>query len=103
MSESFCSDCKGTFERIDLWPHPENSEKFICRNCQKVRRLKKQKSFESHFRRFRERQDYIPQEDTFQTSQNRISDEEFDQIIQEFEQAHWTDISTEESNTPAIH
>lgn len=97
--EGLCLDCKGEFDRIDLWPHPENSEGFICRNCQKVRRLKKQKSFESHFRRFRERQDYAPQEETFQASKNRISDDEFDQIIQEFEQAHWTDISTEESET----
>lgn len=97
VGENFCSDCEGTFDRIDLWPHSENSEEFICRNCKKNHRLKKQKSFESHLRRFRERPDYIPQEETFQPSQSRISDEEFDQIIQEFEQAHWTDISTEES------
>ena len=64
-----CSDCKGSFYRIDLWPHPENSGEFICRNCQTTRRLKKQKSFESDFRRFRERQDYVPQEGLFkQTS-----------------------------------
>ncbi len=97
VGEHLCSDCEGTFDRIDLWPHPENSEQFICRNCQKTRRLKKQKSFESDFRRFRERQDYIQQEETFQTSQSRISDDEFDEIIQEFEQAHWADISGEES------
>ena len=94
-----CSDCKESFDRIDLWPHPENSEEFICRSCQTTRRLKKQKSFESDFRRFRERHDYVPQEETFQTSQFRISDEEFDEIIQEFEQAHWADISAEESQT----
>ena len=97
VKEGICLECKKVFGRIDLWPHPENSEGFICRNCKKVRRLKKQKSFESHFRRFRERVDYVPQEEAFQTSKNRISDDEFDQIIQEFEQAHWTDISTEES------
>ena len=92
-----CSDCKEKFDRIDLWPHPKNYDEFICRNCQTTRRLKKQKSFESDFRRFRVRQDYVPQEETFQTSQFRISDDEFDEIIQEFEQAHWTEISAEES------
>ncbi len=97
--KNLCLDCEGAFNRIDLWPHPENSDEYVCRNCQKNRRLKKQKSFESYFRRFRERQDYVQQEETFQTSKNRISDDEFDQIIQEFEQAHWTDISTEESKT----
>jgi hypothetical protein len=61
--------------------------------------LRKERSFESDFRRFRERQDYVPQEETFQTTQFRISDDEFDEIIQEFEQAHWTNISTEESQT----
>ncbi|MDH3313550.1 MAG: J domain-containing protein [Nitrosopumilus sp.] len=99
MLANTCSDCKGSFDRIDLWPHPENSDEFICRDCQAIRRLKKQKSFESDFRRFRERQDYVPQEETFQTSQSRISDDEFDKIIQEFEQAHWINISTEESQT----
>ena len=99
MLANTCLDCKGTFDRIDLWPHPENSDEFICRNCQTTRRSKKQKSFESDFRRFRERQNYVPQEETFQTSQSRISDKEFDEIIQEFEQAHWTYISTEESQT----
>ena len=96
---NICSYCKKSFDRIDLWPHSGNSDKFICRGCQTDRRLKKQKSFESHFRRFKERQDYVPQEDTFQTNQFRISDDEFDEIIQEFEQAHWTNISTEESQT----
>ena len=99
MLANTCSDCKETFDRIDLWPHPENPDGFICRNCQTIRRLKKQKSFESYFRRFRERQDYVPQEDAFQAGQSRISDDEFDEIIQEFEQAHWTDIPTEESQT----
>ncbi len=94
-----CLDCKEIFDRIDLWPHPENPDKFICRNCKTSRRLKKQKSFQSNFRNFRDRQDYVPQEDTFQTSQSRISDVEFDEIILEFEQAHWTDISEEESVT----
>ncbi len=99
MFANTCSDCKGSFDRIDLWPHPKNYDEFICRNCQTTRRLKKQKSFESDFRRFRERQDYVSQEETFQTNQFRISDDEFDEIIQEFEQAHWTNISTEESQT----
>ena len=99
MMENICLDCKGSFGRIDLWPHPEKSDEFICRSCQADRRLKKQKSFESDFRRFRQRQDYVLQEEAFQISQFRISDEEFDEIIQEFEQAHWADISTEESQT----
>ena len=99
MLANTCSNCKGSFDRIDLWPHPENSDGFICRNCQTTRRLKKEKPFESDFRRFRERQDYVPQEEAFQISQSRISDDEFDEIIQEFEQAHWTNISTEESQT----
>jgi DnaJ-class molecular chaperone len=99
MLANICSNCKGSFDRIDLWPHPEKLGKFICRNCQRTRRLKKEKSFESDFRRFRERQDYVPPEETFQTNQSRISDDEFDEIIQEFEQAHWTNISTEESQT----
>jgi len=99
MLVNTCSNCKGIFDKIDLWPHPENSDEFICRNCQTVRRLKKEKPFESDFRKFRERQDYVPQEETFQTNQFRISDDEFDEIIQEFEQAHWTNISTEESQT----
>ena len=99
MLTNTCSNCKGSFDRIDLWPHPENSDGFICRNCQTTRRLKKVKSFESNFRRFRKRQDYVPQEETFQTNQFRISDDEFDEIIQEFEQAHWTNISTDESQT----
>jgi hypothetical protein len=64
-----------------LWPHPEKSREFICRNCQRIRRLKKEKSFESDFRRFRERQDYVSPEETFQTNQSRISDDEFDEII----------------------
>ena len=99
MFANTCSDCKGSFDRIDLWPHPKNYDEFICRNCQTTSRLKKQKSFESDFRRFRERQDYVSQEETFQTNQFRIPDDEFDEIIQEFEQAHWTNISTEESQT----
>ena len=103
MLVNTCSNCKRSFDRIDLWPHPENSDGFICRNCQTTRRLKKKKSFESDFRRFRERQDYVPQEETFQISQSRISDDEFDEIIQEFEQAHWTNISTEESQTHQRH
>ena len=97
--ENKCLDCKGIFDRIELWPHPKNREGFICRNCQTTCRLKKQKSFESDFRRFKHRQDYVPEEKTFQKSQFRISDEEFDEIIQEFEQAHWTDISAEEAQT----
>ena len=97
MLSNICSDCKGSFGRIDLWPHPGNTEEFICRDCQATRRLKKQESFESDFRIFRERQDYVPQEETFQASKTRISDHEFDEIIQEFEQAHWINISTEES------
>ena len=99
MLANTCTNCKGSFDRIDLWPHPEKSRKFICRNCQRIRRLKKEKSFESDFRRFRERQDYVSPEETFQTNQSRISDDEFDEIIQEFEQAHWTNISTGESQT----
>ena len=98
LSDS-CSDCKKTFERIDLWPHSEISGGFICRNCNTTRRLKKQKSFESDFRRFRKRPDYVSQEAIFQTSQSRVSDDEFDEIIQEFEQAHWTEISEAESLT----
>jgi len=101
--EDLCLDCKGTFDRIDLWPHPENSDEFICRNCQRNRRTKKQKSFESNFRKFRERQYYVPEEETFQFSQSRISDKEFDEIIQEFEQAHWTEISSEESQKHQRH
>jgi len=86
MLANTCSNCKGSFDGIDLWPHHENSDEFICRNCQTIRRLKKEKSFESDFRRFREQQNYVPQEETFQTNQFRISDDEFDEIIQEFEQ-----------------
>ncbi len=97
VGERLCSDCGGTFGRIYFWPHPENSEQFVCRNCQKTRGLKKQKLFESDFRRFRERQDYIQQEETFQTSQSGIFDDEFDEIIQEFEQVNWANISGEES------
>jgi len=82
MLVNTCSNCKRSFDRIDLWPHPENSDGFICRNCQTTRRLKKEKSFESDFRRFRERQDYVPQEETCHTSQSRISDDEFDEIIE---------------------
>ena len=99
MTSNKCSDCKKVFERINLWPHPENPDEFICRNCKTSRRLKKQKLFQSNFRNFRDRQDYVPQEESFQTSQSRISDVEFDEIIQEFEQAHWTDISEKESQT----
>ena len=92
-----CLDCKDVFDRIDLWPHPESHDEFICRKCKTNRRVSKQKSFQSNFRNFRDRQDYVPQEESFQTNQSRISDNEFDEIIQEFEQAHWTDISKEES------
>lgn len=99
MLANTCTNCKGSFDRIDLWPHPEKSREFICRNCQRIRRLKKEKSFESDFRRFRERRDYVSPEETFQTNQSRISDDEFDEIIQEFEQAHWTNIPTGESQT----
>jgi len=98
-NENSCFDCEGTFDRIDLWPHPESSDTFICRKCLTRRRINKQESFESDFRRFRERQYYVPEEETFQFSQYRISDDEFDAIVQEFEQAHWTDISSEESKT----
>ena len=94
-----CADCKKTFHRIDLWPHSEKPGKFVCRNCNTVRRLENQKSFESDFREFRDRQDYVPQEAIFWTSQYRVSDDEFDEIIQEFEQAHWTGISDAESLT----
>ncbi len=94
-----CANCKKTFHRIDLWPHPEKSDMFICRKCNTARRLEKQKSFESDFRGFRDRQDYVRQEATFQTDQSRVSDDEFDEIIQEFEQAHWMGISKAESLT----
>ena len=94
-----CADCKKIFHRIDLWPHQEKSDSFICRNCNTARRLEKQKSFESDFRGFRDRQDYVPQEAIFRTGQSRVSDDEFDEIIQEFEQAHWTEISEAESLT----
>ena len=99
MLRDSCADCKKTFHRIDLWPHSEKSGKFICRNCNTARRLEKQKSFESDLRAFRNRQDYVPQEGIFRTSQSRVSDDEFDEIIQEFEQAHWTGISEAESLT----
>lgn len=94
-----CANCKKSFHRIDLWPHPEKSDRFICRNCNTARRLEKQKSFESGFRGFRDRQDYVQQEAVFRTDQSRVSDDEFDEIIQEFEQAHWTEISEAESLT----
>lgn len=92
-----CSKCEGTFDRIDLWINSDNPKEFTCRNCKLKSRIEKQKSFESDFRNFRKRQDYVPQEDTFQSSQSRISDIEFDEIIQEFEQAHWSEISSAES------
>ncbi len=98
MSKS-CSDCKDAFDRIDLWPHPKTSGEFICRSCKTLRRLRIQKSYESNFRRFRYRQDYVQQEAIFQPSSTRISDDEFDEIIQEFEQAHWAEISKIESQT----
>ena len=94
-----CSVCKKTFERIDLWPHSKIPGKFICRKCNTDGRLKKQKSFESNFRMFRDRQDYVPQEEGAHACNSRVSDEEFDEIIQEFEQAHWTDVSKSESVT----
>ena len=99
MLTGTCFYCKKEFTRIDLWPDSKVSGKFICRTCQTKRRLKKQKSFESDFREFRARSDYVPQEETFQTGQFRISDDEFDEIIQEFEQAHWTEVSEKESQT----
>ena len=95
-----CHVCKKTFERIDLWQDSLKPGTFICRNCNTSRRLKTQKSFESELREFRDRQDYISQETVFQASQSRVSDDEFDEIIQEFEQAHWIGISETES---AIH
>ncbi|GKS67424.1 hypothetical protein YTPLAS73_09710 [Nitrosarchaeum sp.] len=70
---------------------------FTCRDCMAKSRIVKQKSFMSYFRNFRNRQDYVPQEESFQTNQSRISDKEFDEIIQEFEQAHWSEISSAES------
>lgn len=96
---NICFCCKEEFGRIDLWSDSKNSGKFVCRDCCTNHRLQKQKSFESDFREFRTRSDYVPQEETFQTGQFRISDKEFDEIIQEFEQAHWTDISEKESRT----
>lgn len=92
-----CSKCEETFDRIDLWINSDNPKEFTCRNCKLKSRIEKQKSFKSDFRNFRKRQDYVPQEDTFQSSQSRISDIEFDEIIQEFEQAHWSEISSAES------
>ena len=94
-----CSVCKKTFERINLWPNSLKSGTFICRNCNTSKRLKKQKSFESDLRKFRERQDYVLQETGFQESPSRVSDDEFDEIVQEFEQAHWKEISETESAT----
>ena len=94
-----CFYCKEEFGRIDLWIDSKNSGKFVCRDCRTNHRLQKQKSFESDLREFRTRSDYVPQEETFQTGQFRISDKEFDEIIQEFEQVHWTDISEKESRT----
>jgi hypothetical protein len=92
-----CIKCKDSYDRIDLWRNPKNPKEYTCRNCRTKIREDKQKSFESDFRHFRKRQDYVPQEDTFQTSQSRISDKEFDELIQEFEQAHWSEISSHES------
>jgi hypothetical protein len=94
-----CSKCKGTFSRIDLWRNSENLEAYTCRNCKSKSRTEKQKSFQSDFRNFRKRSDYVPQEDVFQANKSRISDIEFDEIIQEFEQAHWSVISSIESQT----
>ncbi len=58
-----------------------------------------QKSFVSDFRKFRERNDYVSQGSAFKSNPSSVSDDEFDQIIQEFEQAHWKEISASESNT----
>lgn len=80
-----------------MWRNPENPDEYTCRRCRAKSRIAKQKSFESDFRNFRNRQDYVPQEEGFQTNQSRISDKEFDEIIQEFEQAHWSEISSAES------
>ena len=92
-----CSKCKEMFNRIDLWRNPENTKEYTCRNCRTENRLESQKSFESDLRHFRKRQDYVSQEDSFQTNPSRISDKEFDELIQEFEQAHWSEISPHES------
>ncbi len=97
-----CSVCKKTFERINLWPNSLKSGTFICRNCN-TSRLKKQKSFESDLRKFRERQDYVLQETSFRESPSRVSDDEFDEIVQEFEQAHWREISETESSIHRKH
>ncbi len=87
------------FARIDLWPNPAKPGKFICRNCNTARRLKKQKTYESDLREFRHRHDYVPEEDIFQADSSRVSDDEFDEIVREFEQAHWAEISKAESLT----
>ena len=89
-----CLDCHKKFARKDLWQHTDDG--FICRGCLKARWLKRQTSFKSPFRKFRERVDYVAEEPGFAKSGHRISDAEFDQIIREFEMNHWSDITDEE-------
>jgi len=92
-----CSVCKKKFDRINLWLLEKKtfSSKYICRSCKF--KNGKQKSFRSNLRDFRQRVDYINEEETFEASKFRISDHEFDEIIREFEEAHWTDTSSFES------
>ncbi|MDC0209945.1 restriction endonuclease [Nitrosopumilus sp.] len=94
-----CSICKKTFDRINLWGSMSinHDENFICRNCKVNKRIRTQTSFKSELRNFRERPDYLPQIGNIHLDKSRISDDEFDTIIQEFEQAHWNEISSEES------
>tara|TARA_B110000467_G_scaffold161914_1_gene183968 strand:- start:107 stop:1768 length:1662 start_codon:yes stop_codon:yes gene_type:complete len=92
-----CSKCKKTFDRINLWLNSDQFEDFTCRECKSHERKVNQKSFKSKLRNFRNHQDYVKQKENIYLDKFRISDKEFDEIIEEFEQAHWSKISSEES------
>ena len=78
------------FRRIDVWKQTEGKfeGKYLCRTCRKTTSKPKERE-RSYLRDFRKRPDYVP--DDFNTNnKGRISDEEFEKLIEEFEQGNWS-------------
>lgn len=84
-SQKKCSSCKKKFSRIDVWK--QENGKYLCRQCLKAQHQPQEKRSDLHD--FRKRPDYV-EDDFDENDSSRISDLEFESIIEEFEQGSWS-------------
>lgn len=83
-----CHVCKNTLGRIYVWKLSDG--KYICRFCRKKQEKSNREKHRSTLRDYKKRPDYV--RDDFNTNdRSRISDLEFDKLIEEFEEAGWSE------------